>query len=500
MVRLNFEKVLNKIIENKILILMLSVFFVLAMTISFLQSIWLDEGLSIEFSSLNLREIVKLSMLTDLHPPLYNIFLHYSGIFFGKAVWNYRFWSVIFYISTAVFLFNYLKYKRFLEFKNKIYLFVLFFLLSPFALYYASESRSYMLTILVSLIQFGAFDKLFDQSQNYKKQAFIYVGFSIIGIYLFYPVLFLLISQFFYVVLLKRGYFKKFILPWALIFVSYLPWMYLVILNRLNEAPGHFLSIPWWQIPAIIFVGFSGGRVAITDLNHLKQYWPTILISLAYALNFLGIFLWWITKENRDLFKRLIFLITFPIGISLIISYFRFPIFDPRYYSQIFPLFILVLVLSNYYLLKKYPKIWRVLTAYILLADLIFIGLYIFNPFYQREPWRSVVPILEDNLNSNDAVVFIGYRQPPPTYLAYQKKSVEIISTYPDDLQKVTNYEQISQHLVNSLADNNRIWYSQFLEWQKDPEYRIRDIIERDFNYIKTFGFFKVKFDLYERK
>ena len=500
MVGLNLKIFFNTVKENKLFTFLMG-FFLLVLFISVKQSIWLDESLSIDFSRQGIKDIFYISMAADLHPPLYNLFLHYSGEVFGKEIWSYRLWSAIFYILTAAVLFNYLKYRdRLKDFKNNSYLFVSLFLLSPFAVYYASEARSYMLTILISLVQFIAFDKIFDESQNYKKQIFAYTSMSIIGIYVFYPIIFLLAAEFFYVILYKRNYFKKFIFSWILIFVSYLPWIYLVILNRIGEQPSHFLPIPWWQIPAIIFIGFSGGRVAVTDVNHTHDYWPTILISGIYALNFIGFFFWLKDKQDRDYFLRIIFIFFGPILISLLISFLRFPVFDPRYYAEVFPLFILILIFSSIYLSRYSIKMWKNFISFLIFVNILFLGLYGLNANYQREHWKSVVVELEKELQSGDKIVFIGHKQPPPSYSSYQTKSVEIVSTYPDDLKDVQDYNAIEKTLRNKLEDAERILYSQFLEWQKDPEHKIRGMVEDEFEYIKTIGFFKVKFDLYERK
>ena len=45
-----------------------------------------------------------------------------------------------------------------------------------------------------------------------------------------------------------------------------------------------------------------------------------------------------------------------------------------------------------------------------------------------------------------------------------------------------------------------RVWFSQFLESQRDSTGKVRKHIESKYKYVKTIGFFKVKFDLYEKK
>lgn len=485
---------------NKYIILLLLFFSISALSVSFTQSIWLDEGLNIEFAGESIAQNIERSMTTDLHPPLYYIFEHIISRIFGSHIIVFRLLSLIFYILSGIILYRYITYKGILD-KNKQLLFLLLFLSSPFAFFYASEARSYMFIIFISLIQFISFDKIFDSKENVKKQIIVYTVTSIIGAYTYYTIIFLMIAEFFYVLLFKRSYFKKLFLPWFLIFISYLPWIWFAILSRVSGGgPGHFLSIPWWQIPAIIFAGFGGGRAVITDMNHLHNYWPTVMVLLAYTLPLWGLFVWFKKRQDREFLIRLLFIFIIPIVICLLISYFSFSVFDPRYYTEIFPLFILLLCFSLYYLFQYNKKIAITISTILIIINFIIGGLYVFNPWYQREPWKRVVSELETRLGQKDAIVFIGYNQPPPTYWLYQKKDIEIVSSYPMDLQNTQDYERIYEHIINSISDNERVWYSQFLEWQKDPDQKIRKVLDSDFEYKETIGFFKVKFDLYERK
>jgi hypothetical protein len=360
-----------------------------------------------------------------------------------------------------------------------------------------------MLVIFVGLVQFIAFNRFCEtiETKEVRKTALWFVLMSIISVYLFYPFIFTLIGEGIYIVLFQREKIKYFFVSGLAILATYIPWMYLVIFKRIGDAPGHFLKVPWWQIPAVIWVGFSGGRVSITDVNHLHWYWPTISVGLVYVLNFVGLYWWFKNKNNRPKFVGRIWCIAVSVVvICLAISYFRFSIFDPRYYTQIFPLFILLLIVSNWYIYKFCKPYWRIATGLLCTAHCLCLFLYLFNPWYVREPWKQVVPQLESELQAKDAVVFIGSHQPPPTYTPYQKKNIEIISTYFDGLTNLSDYPAIEQYITTALQDNDRVWYSQFLEWQKDPEHHIRQMIEKDFLYKKTIGFFKVQFDLYERK
>lgn len=489
-----------KLYKNHIwALLLVFVFSCLALFVSFNHSIWLDEGLNIKFSLESVSVNIERSMSADLHPPLYYIFQHYITKVFGEGIIIFRLLSLVFYMLSAIAFYRYFIYKKILD-KKKILLFLLLFLSSPFVFFYASEARSYMFIIFISLLQIISFDKIFDKNENLKKQLLIYTVSSIIGVYTYYTIIFLMVAQFFYVIFLKREYFKKILNPWFVTFLFYLPWIYFVIISRIGVSPGHFLSIPWWQIPAIIFLGFGGGRVGITDLNHLHHYWPSIIIFLANILPLFGFFLWIKLKKNREYLVRLSFLFFIPIIICLLISFFRFSVFDPRYYTEIFPLFIILLCFSLFYLFKHNKRVALFVVSVLVISNIVINVLYVANPWYGREPWKKVVYELESRLEAGEPVVFIGYHQPPSTYYLYQTKETNIISTHPEDLKDSQNYDKIEEHLLGSIGDSDIVWFSQFLEWQKDPDKKIRAMLDKDFEYKETIGFFKVKFDLYERK
>lgn len=472
---------------------------VLVVYASLTQSIWLDEGLTMQFASESVGENIYRSMTTDLHPPLYYLFLKVFSVL-GEPkilILIYRAVSLAWFLLAAYCLYRYARGWK--DGTGRVA--AVLFLFSPFALHYASEIRSVMFVICLSMIQFAAFDTLCAGNRE-KKWIVAYVASSIIGLYAFYPIGFLLVAEYAYIAWFKRTLLKQFFLMGSTMVLAYLPWMFAALIQRIGETPGHFLSIPWWQIPAVMFLGFSGGRVPITDVNHIHAYWPTALIGIGAALNFAGL---WFVLRNRmasatESIRRILFVFLVVVALCLGISIFAMSIFDPRYYAQIFPLFILLSATAFVSWRVYAPRFARVVLLSLIISYVAAIALYLFNPLYGREHWAEVVLQVEAELMPGDAVVFIGRSVPPPPYTVYQTKETDLVGTYPDDLNNTDDYARIEAHLSSQLADNPRIWYSQFLAWQKDPEGRIRSIIEQEYEYKKTVGFFKVMFDLYEQK
>jgi len=450
------------------------------------QSVWYDESLSLMFSNWSIKDSFHLTSTSDLQQPLYYIFIH----FFGETIYGARAWSLIFYILSGIFLWKFLIRNEILSNKNT-FLIGLFFL-SPFMIFYASEIRPYMLLVFVTIGNLYFFEKLLSSDSLKKdevKTILLFSLFSIFGAYTFYLFVLLLIGEFLYVLIFNRNKLFVFFISGMIIVIAYMPWIIVGIVNRLNENPSHFLKIPWWQIPIIILIGFGGGRVTITDVNHLKEYWPTVIVASVYSLAIISSIKYIFSGEKaKSLIVRMFFIGGVPLVMSLIISALKFSIFDPRYYIYLFPVFIIVIIGGCNYLLNTSKKFGTLVFGLLLFSNIIVLSLYLFNPWHQREPWKYVVPKVEQEILAGDYMTFYDGAI-LPAYQLYQKKQINFVSAF-------NSIEQIDKELVSA----NRVWFSEFLEWQRDPDHNLRSYLEQKYKYVKTIGFFKVKFNLYEKK
>ena len=115
------------------------------------QSLRLDEAQSLWQSSHSSAGILKV-VATDVHVPLYHMFLHFWQQWFGNDVALARDLSLIFFVLTipAVYLLGNLSFSR------SVSLFAaIMFAVSPFLNWYGSEIRMYsLLTLLTVLNQY----------------------------------------------------------------------------------------------------------------------------------------------------------------------------------------------------------------------------------------------------------------------------------------------------------------------------------------------------------
>lgn len=468
------------------------------LAVSLTQSIWLDEGLSIAFSRSTVRELIAMAASTDLHPPLYNILMRGMHLTFGGDILVYRFLPFAFYALFVWGVYQYALCRRGARYASVLAVIAAF---SPYAVHYASEARSYMMVVALSFFHYALFECIVE-GKPAKRDIVLYGILSIAGAYLFYPFLFFLAAQFLYVVLFRRLALRSFVIPWVIGLLAYAPWAYTVILARMGESPAHFLPVPWWQIPLIVLAGFAGGRVAITDLHHIHAYWPTAVAILpvfaVIALGIRGAFV----SVHRSEAVRLASVFLFTLLICLAVSYAKFSIFDPRYYAELFPLFMLFLALCFGSLRASRPRAATTLFIALIVSNVFIFSLYASHPSYGREPWKQAVAALEAELQAGDAIIFLGQDQPPPPYAFYQRIPAHIVSSYgvSGTYLLADDHDAVAAHVLGEISGARRIWYSQFLAWQKDPAGDIERAVTRDFRYVKTIGGFKVLFDLYERR
>ncbi len=460
------------------------------------QSVWLDEGLSWSFAQDSVREIVYRSIHTDLHPPLYYIFLHTLLFIFPPSVTILRGVSVM-----AFILFTLLLYARvrtlYPEKKSWVLNSALGLVaLSPFVLYYAGELRSSMVVILLTLIQWMCFER-FLASPKERRSVLSFLLISIILLYTFYPILFVLVGQLVYA-LWRRIDTKALLLSVGTLFLLYVPWVYVLAEARLHEDAAHFLTIPWWQIPAIVVLGFLGGRVGITDMNHLHWYWPTAVIGLA-AIG-VGAVLFMACRYAWKQVQPLVFVSGIAFALALVVSATKVSLFDPRYHATLYPLLALTLIHGCVALLERSKKAGSWIIGAVGVAYSITLALYLFHPLFGREPWRQAVEALGAKTEPQDVVIFYGLEgvEPPPSFRVYQTAPIEVSAIYPHQRISGNTDPEVLSHVEDIIERHERVWLTQFLAWQKDPEEVIRNVVASRCTKTDSVGYFKVIFDLYE--
>src|SRR5215204_2761750 len=122
------------------------------------ESLWLDEATSVYIGNHGFVQILKISF-AEINPPLYYLLLHYWMQLFGGSEFSVRLPSVFFGVFSVAMLYK----VGTLLFNKRTGLMSAFIMaISAYQIYYSQEARAYTMSVLLALISFYYFLKLFE--------------------------------------------------------------------------------------------------------------------------------------------------------------------------------------------------------------------------------------------------------------------------------------------------------------------------------------------------
>lgn len=372
----------------------------LAIRLIFLnQSLWIDEATSIltakNFSFLGI--ITKFSP-GDFHPPFYYLLLKVWIISFGTSEIAGRLLSVLVGILTILFI-----YKIGSEAVNKKVGLIAAALLATSGLfvYYSQEARMYALTAFLVTLLIFSFVKVVKKGR--------------VGDWVIFSVLLALIAATDYVAILilpafwisaainkqNRLWWKKFLASHIILMIFMLAWMPIFLKQLANGLAINVTSPSWWKILgltsiknlALIPTKFILGRISFDN-----KYFYGLIVSLV------SLFFGYLIIKSIKIFKqtKIIWLwLIIPIVLSAVVGL----------KISIFFYFRLLFVLPAFYLLvaigiSETKKCTYLFIGLVLAMNLIFTGIYLFNPRFHRENWRSLVSFIESQSGAKSITIF----------------------------------------------------------------------------------------------
>lgn len=437
--------------------------------ISLNQSLWLDEATSVLVArNFTIREILTKFSPGDFHPPLYYLLLKFWVSIFGASEVGARSLSVAAGVISIIFI--YLIGKKL--FSSKVGLISALLLSSaPLHIYYSQEARMYVLAGLFTLVLIWFFLKILEGA----KSVFPWVGFLLSGILLIYtdyPTGLIFLFTIFYLLFFERDQFVKYKLRWlgvygalAVSFLVWVPTLYEQLLTGIavkTNLPG------WWVVLggvnlkqfALIPVKFMIGRISLYDKSLYALL--IILVSSIFIFAFKNAIL--NLKKSKFLVGWFLIPIIFSalVGLKLsVFSYFRFLFILPAFY-----------LLAAYGISEVKSKHLRNIGILALfLVNIFSSAIYLSNPRFQREDWKSAVSWIEKNSTGQSATIFVANSIKDP-YLYY---STSVPAYGPQELS----------------VKFDRIWLARYSQPIFDPKDSLRQqvenmgyskISEKDFN------------------
>lgn len=359
-----------------------------------LDSLWYDEAYSVRMVRMSVSEIIRFT-ITDVHPPLYFLFLHFWTKLFGESETAVRMLSVLFSALT-VFVFYQLALKLF---NSRVAFFAALLLtLSPLHVFFAQETRMYSQLTFFTVASIYFYICLL--KDNKRVSLVLYVAFTILLLYTHIYATFVLMAQFFYFVSLfvvkqhppaTAGgtdiSLRRWLTTQIAIGLLFLPWAFVIFRQVTRAKRGFWIPQPDWLAPFQTLIEYSG--------------------SLWLALLFLPLFVYGIKRcreesETSNFRVLLLLWLILPIAIPFIISKLSSPFYLTKYtISASLPFYLFAAFGLNQ--LKKF-SLQMVLVSLLLICSVA--ELHALLTTLKRERWNHAAYNVEQAAQPGDLVLF----------------------------------------------------------------------------------------------
>jgi len=381
---------MKKISIDYKLVLIITVVF-LTRFIAIKQSLWLDEGTTAKVViNYNYLEIITKFLPNDFHPPLYYLFMKLWTNVFGYTEISLRMPSIIASLLTGWLV--YLLGKKIKDEKTGRYA-MLFFLFNPLIVYYSQEARMYMMTtFFLTVALFFLVDSVrnffpIKISATYQKIKIFFIGlFLSLALLTFYGSIFFIAAILIY--LLYKKQLKTFFVTCFMLCATCLILSPLLYQQLINAKSSLQLVTNWSLVLGkanlknllLIPIKFTSGRISFEPKKIYYLVSGCWLLIVVYFIIQNSKFK--IQKYNSKLksIYLFVYLFIFPLLMGFVVSFVTPLLQYFRFLYLIVPMSLLLEIGAN--------KNWQ---RYLLfLGFLIFSLIYLLNPAFHREDWKSL--------------------------------------------------------------------------------------------------------------
>jgi len=431
------------------------------------ESLWIDEGTSIQLARSSLAHIIE-NRSQSVNPPLYFIVLHYWVRLFGQSEFSIRLPSVIFGSLAIPMIY---KLGR-LIFDKRIGILSGFLLAtSLFHINYSQEARGFSLMAVLALISMYFFVKLLgDRSLT---SLIGYVCASILLMYThFYGLLIILVQDIFFVSTIifsnneRKSNFREWILTQGLLAVLYTPWIGFLITQMIGIQDGYWIPTP------------TAASILLTFLAYAAK-------SRALLLCFLGLSLLAVLAPRRTVEKPnpktrlesangsprtiglsdtakiwlLVLWLAVPIVLPFVVSQLTTPIYYTRY--------TIAASLAFYILIAKgVQEIPNRTLKSMVIASLIIFSLPNISGYYTRvdkQQWRDLADYMHKNAETGDLILFNAGGIKDSAFAYYFDRDDLTQKPYSLDIDPATEDTSSDRHkgtegLEATVRGYDRVW------------------------------------------
>ncbi|MFQ6015959.1 MAG: glycosyltransferase family 39 protein [Anaerolineae bacterium] len=441
------------------------------------QSLWGDEGWSLEHAQGPLTSVLPSARSEGTMPPLYYLLLHFWLLLTGRTEFALRFPSLFFGVLTVSLICS--VGQRLGRDLGTGLVAAFIAALSPFYVYYSQEARMYALMTLFSLLSMYIFLKLLEPGRGNSLALWLgYVVSSTLAIYSYYLTVFVLLAQGLFFLIRWRHY-RRLLLGWlgaqGSIFLLFFPWL-LYAMPQIRAVGGSVsrLSVSLSTVLERCLVAFSLGPTA----NLPEGASPALFL----AAGLIAFFLLGVTGGRARTGLFLFLYLTVPVLSLYIISFKPMPGWV-RYFMAASPAFYLIVAdgtvagaralgWSTPGSIPPQAVAWLGLWIVIFgVGSSIYLHHYYFDPSYARHDHRSEIRLAEATvapeggiiLNDWPSTLFFYYYQGQVPY--YLVPGVPVPGKTYDDQE----LGQIGEDLERIASRHPRLWLIKSMPSNSDP-------------------------------
>lgn len=454
--------------SNKFLLIILGLFLVITLYLSFRLNIWEDEYYSLTTTSKGIGYAFSHALSFENQPPVYFVLLNIWRIF-GSSPFVARLFSILCILIT---IFVVLKITEIIRPEINSKWILPLFVFNPFIIWASVEIRVYALVILLSSVLIYNFYLGYLSDNPSRKNRIFYIILSIISLYTQYYLGFLLVVNAGVLLIFRQWkYFRQYIIDMILPLLSLL-FLLPYILTQFNS------QIIWMTSTIDKVTHLSFFQRIIFIIKRLENYVvPGNLPLITYNKLLFLLFILFVTLNWKHIPKIISFLVskrsfTFIIVILLSITLFFLINFvdGPENLRPRHTAFLFVPLALSFFLLISYKNNKKIL----ILWTSVFIIIYSIDLYKVYSPMKKI----NDPKGIAEYLMKYGMKD-QPVYVEYEYLS-SLIKYYYKGSNKITflfEYNNITN------PDSLRIFYNSLLEkkWnKKNYIWYVSDINEND--------------------
>lgn len=205
------------------------------------RGFWGDEAWTSLISQLPYAQMLKTTA-ADFHPPGYYTIIEFVYKFLPPTEINTRLVSIAFYLLTIFLVYKLASYVR-----GHIFgvLSAVVVALNPIFFTYAFEARNYTMFAFAAT---GSIFYLIELSKKFNKAtAFLFIFFTLLGVYTHYYMFFILCAEGLYLILFDRKIFFRVMILYVVVAVLYLPWLKALVGQLSSVSSSYWIGAIDWR-------------------------------------------------------------------------------------------------------------------------------------------------------------------------------------------------------------------------------------------------------------